>query len=109
MKGASGGGAGAAAALGAADTPVPFSDVRAVFESSCWKCHGAAIQLSKLDLRTREAALKGGPATEAAFRAAAEAELAPSRGLRDNAFKIELTKRVITDTMLKLAAGRRAV
>jgi len=50
----------AAAAMGAADTPVPFSDVRAVFESSCWKCHGAAIQLSKLDLRTREAALKGG-------------------------------------------------
>jgi hypothetical protein len=50
----------AAAAMGAADTPVPFSEVRAVFESSCWKCHGAAIQLSKLDLRTRESALKGG-------------------------------------------------
>jgi hypothetical protein len=50
----------AAAAMGAADTPVPFSGVRAVFESSCWKCHGSAIQLSKLDLRTRESALKGG-------------------------------------------------
>src|SRR5438477_11434999 len=47
--------------LHAADRSVSFSaDIRPVFESSCWKCHGAAIQLSKLDLRTREAALKGG-------------------------------------------------
>ncbi len=53
-----------------------------------------------------EAALKGGPATEAAFRAAAEAELAPAKGLRDNAFKIELAVRLITDTLVKLAALR---
>ena len=33
---------------------------RPIFEASCWKCHGAAVQLSKLDLRTREAALTGG-------------------------------------------------
>jgi hypothetical protein len=47
--------------MGAADKPVSFSaDIRPVFESSCWKCHGGAIQLSKLDLRTRDAALKGG-------------------------------------------------
>jgi xanthine dehydrogenase YagS FAD-binding subunit len=51
-----------------------------------------------------EAALKGGPATEAAFRAAAQAELAAARGLRDNAFKIELAQRVIVDTLLKLTA-----
>jgi xanthine dehydrogenase YagS FAD-binding subunit len=51
-----------------------------------------------------EAALKGGPATEAAFRAAARAELASARGLRDNAFKIELAQRVITDTLVKLTA-----
>ncbi len=51
-----------------------------------------------------EAALRGGPATEAAFRAAAEAELAPAKGLRDNAFKIELAKRMIVDTLSKLAA-----
>jgi xanthine dehydrogenase YagS FAD-binding subunit len=51
-----------------------------------------------------EAALKGGPATEAAFRAAAQAELVSSRGLRDNAFKIELGQRVITDTLVKLTA-----
>ena len=53
-----------------------------------------------------EDALTGGPATEAAFRAAAEAELAPAQGLRDNAFKIELARRVITDTLVKLAALR---
>ncbi|MGA7782027.1 MAG: xanthine dehydrogenase family protein subunit M [Paraburkholderia sp.] len=51
-----------------------------------------------------EAALKGGPATEAAFRAAALAELASAQGLRDNAFKIELGQRVITDTLVKLTA-----
>jgi hypothetical protein len=33
--------------MGAADKPVSFStDIRPVFESSCWKCHGGAIQLS---------------------------------------------------------------
>ena len=37
-----------------------------------------------------EAALRGGPATEQAFRAAAKAELADARPLRDNGFKIEL-------------------
>jgi len=51
-----------------------------------------------------EAALAGAPATEAAFRAAAQAELAAARGLRDNAFKIGLAKRVIADTLTKLAA-----
>ena len=51
-----------------------------------------------------EAALKGGPATEVAFHAAAQAELASAQGLRDNAFKIELAQRVITDTLLKLTA-----
>ena len=41
--------------------PVSFSkDIQPIFESSCWKCHGSAVQLSKLDLRTREAALTGG-------------------------------------------------
>src|SRR5947207_11157978 len=51
----------AVASMGAADQPVSFTaDIRPVFESSCWKCHGSALQLSKLDLRTRDAALKGG-------------------------------------------------
>ena len=58
---------------------------------------------------TAEAALKGGPASQAAFQAAAEAELAPARGLRDNAFKIELAKRLIVDTLVKLShAGEAA-
>src|SRR6476469_11214269 len=49
----------AAAAL--AETPISFGkDIQPIFESSCWKCHGAAVQLSKLDLRTRQAALSGG-------------------------------------------------
>jgi xanthine dehydrogenase YagS FAD-binding subunit len=50
-----------------------------------------------------EAALRGSPATEAAFRQAAEAELAAAQPLRDNAFKIELATRVIADTLGKLA------
>ncbi|RFU47929.1 xanthine dehydrogenase family protein subunit M [Paraburkholderia sp. DHOC27] len=54
--------------------------------------------------RAAEAALMGGPASEAAYRAAAQAELAPARALRDNAFKIELSQRVMIDTLLKLTA-----
>jgi xanthine dehydrogenase YagS FAD-binding subunit len=56
-----------------------------------------------------EAALKGGPATEAAFRAAAAAELASARGLRHNAFKIDLAQRVITDVLVKLTALRESI
>src|SRR4051794_11657137 len=49
------------ASLVAADKPVSFTqDIRPIFESSCWKCHGSAVQLSRLDLRSRESALKGG-------------------------------------------------
>jgi xanthine dehydrogenase YagS FAD-binding subunit len=58
---------------------------------------------------TAEAALRGGPATQAAFHAAAEAELAAAHGLRDNGFKIELARRVIADTLLKLAAPQETV
>ncbi|HYI94930.1 MAG TPA: PSD1 and planctomycete cytochrome C domain-containing protein [Bryobacteraceae bacterium] len=44
-----------------AQTPVSFSkDIQPIFEASCWKCHGQTIQLSKLDLRTRQGALTGG-------------------------------------------------
>jgi xanthine dehydrogenase YagS FAD-binding subunit len=55
-----------------------------------------------------EAALRDGPATEDAFRQAAEAELAPAQALRDNAFKIELATRVIADTLGKLAEAHGA-
>ena len=54
--------------------------------------------------RKAEAVLAGGPATEEAFRAAAEAELADAMPLRDNAFKIELAKRAITATLMEIAA-----
>ena len=32
-----------------------------IFENSCWKCHGGAVQLSKLDLRSRESRAQGRP------------------------------------------------
>jgi xanthine dehydrogenase YagS FAD-binding subunit len=51
-----------------------------------------------------ESALKGGPAKEAAFQAAAQAELAAARALADNAFKIRLAERVMVDTLVKLTA-----
>jgi xanthine dehydrogenase YagS FAD-binding subunit len=50
-----------------------------------------------------EAALRGQPATEAGFRAAAEEELRPAKGLRDNAFKIELAKRAVVATLTEIA------
>ena len=43
-----------------------------------------------------ERVLEGAPATRENFRNAAEAELAPARGLHQNAFKTELAKRTIT-------------
>ena len=52
-----------------------------------------------------EAALRGGPATPAAFRAAADAELADARPLRDNGFKIELAARTIAATLTELAGA----
>ena len=53
--------------------------------------------------RAAEAVLRGGPATEARFREAADAELAGAVGLKDNAFKIELARRVMVDALAKLA------
>jgi xanthine dehydrogenase YagS FAD-binding subunit len=49
-----------------------------------------------------ERSLRGRPATEQAFRAAAEAELAEARPLRDNGFKVELAKRTITAVLNEL-------
>ncbi len=45
----------------------------------------------------------GRPGSEAAFRAAAEAELADAAPLRDNGFKIELATRTITAVLAELA------
>lgn len=57
---------------------------------------------------TAEAALRGQPASEDSFRAAAEAELADAAGLKYNAFKIELARRTIVAALGGLAAGEKA-
>lgn len=51
-----------------------------------------------------EAALKGAHANDDAYRAAAEAELKPAVAQKDNAFKIELCKRVIVRALQTAAA-----
>jgi xanthine dehydrogenase YagS FAD-binding subunit len=51
-----------------------------------------------------EDALRGGPATEEAFRAAADAELARARPLRDNGYKVALVRNLIVRTLVDLTA-----
>lgn len=51
-----------------------------------------------------EAALRGSTVSEDSFRAAARAELADARALRDNQFKIELAERTIVAVLGELAA-----
>lgn len=53
-----------------------------------------------------EDALRGQPATEQIFKAAADTELADAVPQRDNAFKIELARRVIVSTLGELVGGR---
>ncbi|MCZ2497567.1 xanthine dehydrogenase family protein subunit M [Xylophilus sp. Kf1] len=50
-----------------------------------------------------EAVLRGAPATGASFEAAARAELADAVGLRDNTFKIELSRRTLVAVLASLA------
>jgi len=52
-----------------------------------------------------EAALRGGPATEQAYRNAAIAELAEARPLRDNGFKVELATRALIAVLGDLAGA----
>lgn len=54
-----------------------------------------------------EAALRGAPATEDAFRHAADAELAQAQPLAQNAFKVPLARNVIVRTLLDLAEAAR--
>jgi xanthine dehydrogenase YagS FAD-binding subunit len=49
-----------------------------------------------------EAALRGAPATEEAFRRAAETELADAQPLPGNAFKVPLARRTVVRTLLDL-------
>ena len=55
---------------------------------------------------TAEAQLKGGPATREAFAAAADAELAQARPLRDNAFKVPLARNLIVAGLAALTEDR---
>ncbi len=44
-----------------ADKRITFAaDIQPIFANSCWKCHSASVQLSKLNLTNRETALVGG-------------------------------------------------
>jgi hypothetical protein len=43
------------------ETPISFAQsIQPIMTRTCWTCHGASLQLSQLDLRTRDSALKGG-------------------------------------------------
>jgi xanthine dehydrogenase YagS FAD-binding subunit len=55
--------------------------------------------------RIAEAALKGKPASEENFRAAAQLELAEARPLRHNGFKIELAARTIAAILGELSGA----
>jgi hypothetical protein len=47
--------------IAAADRKISFAnDIQPIFQTSCWKCHSATVQLSKLNLATRESVLAGG-------------------------------------------------
>jgi xanthine dehydrogenase YagS FAD-binding subunit len=55
--------------------------------------------------RKAEDALRGRPAAEASFRAAAEAELADAMPLRENSYKVPLAGNVMTRTLLELTGS----
>jgi xanthine dehydrogenase YagS FAD-binding subunit len=57
--------------------------------------------------RRLEQRLVGSPATEDAFRAAADAELEQAEPLPGNEFKVELTRRTIVATLTSLTEGQR--
>lgn len=52
--------------------------------------------------RTAEEILRGAPATRATFARAADAELDAARPLRDNAFKVDLARRMAVDALSEL-------
>ncbi len=54
-----------------------------------------------------EAALRGKPAVESSFLAAADAELAEAKPLAQNAFKLELARRTIASVLGELVGGAR--
>jgi xanthine dehydrogenase YagS FAD-binding subunit len=56
--------------------------------------------------RRAEDALRGGPASEDSFRAAADAELAEAEPLRENGYKVPLARNLITRMLLELSEER---
>ncbi len=70
-----------------------FADVRIAFGGLAHKPWRATLA---------EDELRGRPATEAAFRAAAHAELAAAQPLRDNAFKIPMASNALVATLREL-------
>lgn len=76
-----------------------ISDVRIAFGGVAHKPWRATLA---------EAALRRGPATEAAFRDAAAREFADARPLRDNAFKPALATRTLVAVLGALAKGETA-
>ncbi|MGW0157856.1 FAD binding domain-containing protein [Mycobacterium sp. NPDC003323] len=55
--------------------------------------------------RRAEEALIGAPATQEAFERAADAELEQAKPLEGNEFKVDLTRRAMTATLLSIAEG----
>ena len=83
-----------AAALAVQDGVV--SDVRLAFGGVAhrpWRASAA------------EATLRAGPATQATFAAALDAELAPAEPLEHNAYKLPMLRRVAIATLTELAGG----
>ena len=80
-----------AAALDVEDGVV--RDVRLALGGVSHKPHRALVA---------EAALRGEPATEEAYRTAIEAELEAARPGRDNAFKVPLVRNTVVDTLSRL-------
>lgn len=63
------------------------------------------VALKPWRARAAEAVLAGAEPSEANFRAAADAALTDARPSGDNAFKIELARRLIVRTLIRAAAG----
>lgn len=83
-----------AAALEVQDGEV--ADVRLAFGGVAHKPWRAAVA---------EDALRGGPADEASFAAALDAELAAAEPLIDNAYKVPMLRRVAVATLIELAGA----
>ena len=83
-----------------AEEPVSFvKDIQPIFEKSCWTCHSQTLQLSKLDLSSRDSALKGGEHGPA---------LVPGTGRRQQAVPPDRRAREARDAARRYSAHERA-